>query len=128
MHPESTHYRHIIREAAAARARARRLVGAGQPLIDAAKALRAVARGLTGRGALPRPPSIRRLPLPFAVSGIVRAWNPISREMQVGERLLTVAPAVSVTGLALGAGILAAGHQEQAGAPHVITRLILRSR
>jgi hypothetical protein len=127
----------IHHESSRARARARRLVKESGRIVGRAKALRSAAfehraesAYLSGRPYPSRwagaPAARPRWPLRFAVAGIVMAWNPFSRDVQISERTFTVAPTVSITEMAPGAHILAAGHQEHAGASQVITRFTIR--
>jgi hypothetical protein len=60
-------------------------------------------------------------PVRFLITGSIAAWDPVAREMKIGEHRLLVAPAVSVFGVADGALVTASGHQEHPSARWVVT-------
>jgi hypothetical protein len=133
----------VLWEAENVSARARSVVQDSQRACDTARAVRVSAQAAClrsvalkqrikrGRLAHPsNPASVRARrslwPLAFAIAGVILAWNPISREVQISGRTFTVASHVSVIRMAFGAHILAAGHKEHTGAPQVISRLTIR--
>jgi hypothetical protein len=69
--------------------------------------------------ALPKP---RR----FAMAGIVTAWDPVLRELRIGDRTFSVAAEVSGVGLTQDRHVLLSGEQANRRSPHIVTRLVLR--
>ena len=54
-------------------------------------------------------------PLQFLISGIVSAWDPVTRLLQVSRYELWVAPEVVLAHEAVGARGTASGHEERSG-------------
>jgi hypothetical protein len=61
------------------------------------------------------------------ITGLVAAWDPVSRELQIGRDTFWVAPGVSVTDLRAGASVTAVGYQEDLSARRMVTDLTLEA-
>jgi len=61
-------------------------------------------------------------PFQFVIAGIISAWSPVTRLLQIGGHELWVARDVSVTNVATGHRSTAVGHVEPTGR-RVVTRL-----
>ncbi len=59
-------------------------------------------------------------PLRFLISGVVSAWNPVTRVLQIGEHTFWATPDVSVMGMATKLKVTAIGH-EDTGTRRVVT-------
>jgi hypothetical protein len=59
------------------------------------------------------------------ITGLVAAWDPVSRELRIGHDTFWVAPGVVVTGLRPGAGVTAVGYQKDLTGRRIVTELTL---
>ena len=66
-------------------------------------------------------PEIRQ----FTIAGRVDGWEPRERKLRIGARILWVAATLRIFGLEDGAKIVVSGHEEDAGARWIVTRLTL---
>jgi hypothetical protein len=112
------------------------------PLCQASATLRAEARALTRlsrdavanrrRLAGQRAAAVRKNHRPstsvyFSSAGLPRAWDPVRRELQLGDRTLYVAADVGTMRLQVGAQILVAGYLlVTPSILGVVTRLVVR--
>ena len=65
-------------------------------------------------------------PLQFGIGGLITAWDPIHRHLEIGARIFWVEPGVSVERLAAGVRVTVTGHVEHPntpGARWIVTRL-----
>jgi hypothetical protein len=62
---------------------------------------------------------------PFTIAGRVDGWEPRRRQLTIGDRHLWVAATMSVVGLAVGALIVANGHEEGPSRRWIVTQFTL---
>ena len=65
-------------------------------------------------------------PLQFGIGGLITAWDPIHRQLEIGARTFWVAPGVKVDRLAEGVSVTVTGHVEHSnasGSRWIVTRL-----
>jgi hypothetical protein len=68
-------------------------------------------------------PASNRSEALFRVNGLITAWDPVQRRLEILERELWVTPGLSITGVVNGLQATASGHIPHPGARWIVTEL-----
>jgi hypothetical protein len=62
----------------------------------------------------------------FVITGEICAWDSLTRELQIGSHLVSVAPSVSIVKLKCGATVTVLGQEDRLSARWIVTDVALR--